>query len=179
MIRSSGGDDQSQALQKATGLKLFHNHMSLELVNQFFDWGTPPFKRLDKLFRFEIFKEIAKSDLKGLIFTLVWAFELKEDEAYVDEIIAIFKKEDSDIHIVELKADLDTRIERNKGENRRKHKPSKRDIASSEKRLRYHEKKYRMNSLAGEFSDKFIFKIDNTDLSPEAVAQIIIDKFNL
>lgn len=168
-----------QTLQNATGLKLFHNHLSLELVNQFFDWGTPSLKKLDKLFRFEIFKEVAKSDLKGLIFTIVWAFDLKEDEVYIDEIIDIFKKEGSAIHIVELKADLSTRIERNKGENRLKHKPSKRDIVASEKRLLQNEKRYRLNSLPDEFREKHILKIDNTHLSPEMVAQIIIEKFNL
>ena len=31
-----------QELEKITRLKLFHNHMSLELVNQFFDFGTLP-----------------------------------------------------------------------------------------------------------------------------------------
>ena len=168
-----------QALQKQTGLKLFHNHMTKELINQFFDWSTPPFKRLDKLFRFEIFKEVAKSDLKGLIFTFVWAFDLKEDEVYIDEIIDIFKKEGSEVHIVELAADLDARLVRNKGENRLKHKPSKRDITFSEKGLLKLEKKYRMNSLEGEFATKNIFKIDNTALSPETVAEMIANKFNL
>jgi shikimate kinase len=45
-----------QELAKRTGLKLFHNHMSLELVNQFFDFGTEAFERLDKTIRFAIFQ---------------------------------------------------------------------------------------------------------------------------
>ncbi len=53
-----------QALAKQTGYKLFYNHMSLELVNQFFDFGTPHFRDLGKTIRFEIFKEIAKVILK-------------------------------------------------------------------------------------------------------------------
>lgn len=35
-----------QELAKLTGLKLFHNHMSIELVHHFFDFSTPPFTRL-------------------------------------------------------------------------------------------------------------------------------------
>lgn len=170
-----------QALKKMTQLKLFHNHMSLELVNQFFDFGTPPFKRLDKLIRFGIFEEIAKSDLEGVIFTLVWAFELKEDEEYVDEIIAIFQKENKnlEVHIVELKADLKERLRRNKTENRLLHKPTKRDTEASDKRLLFHEDKYRLNTLDDELLHKNIFKIDNTHLSPEEVAIKIKEHFNL
>ncbi len=57
-----------QSLSQLTGYKLFHNHMSLELVNQFFDFGTAPFKNLDKKIRFNIFNEVAKSDSKWIYF---------------------------------------------------------------------------------------------------------------
>jgi len=67
-------------LENRTHLKLYHNHMSLELVNRFFDFGTPAFDRLNKQIRFNIFNEVAKSDLFGLIFTIVWAFNQIADE---------------------------------------------------------------------------------------------------
>lgn len=70
-------------LGKLIDYKVFHNHMSIELVHSFFDFGTPAFSRLDKEIRFAIFNEVAKSDVKGLIFTLVWAFNEEEDEKYV------------------------------------------------------------------------------------------------
>ena len=56
-------------LEKITDLKLFHNHMTIEFVAPFFSYGTETGKRLVKHFRNEIFKEVAASDLKGLIFT--------------------------------------------------------------------------------------------------------------
>lgn len=168
-----------QELQKLTGLKLFHNHMSLELVNKFFDFGTPPFKRLDEMIRFGIFKEIANSDLVGLIFTLVWAFDLKEDEEYVDRIIEIFKSKGAQICLVELKSDLKARLERNKHENRLSHKPSKRELAFSEKNLLNFEEKYKLNSKAGEFPDKNIYRINNTNLEAAEVAKLIQQKFEL
>ena len=40
-------------LEKVTDLKLFHNHMTIELVKPFFDFGTPSFHRLVNLFRNE------------------------------------------------------------------------------------------------------------------------------
>ena len=68
---ASGKMTVGQELRKLTGYKLFYNHMSLELVNQFFDFGTSNFNNLDRKIRFEIFKEIAKSKITGLIFTIV------------------------------------------------------------------------------------------------------------
>ncbi len=50
------------ALAKRTGLKLFHNHMTIELVLNFFGWGDPHF-RLSGEFRRRIFEEVASSDL--------------------------------------------------------------------------------------------------------------------
>ena len=168
-----------QALEKITDLKLFHNHMSLELVNAFFDFGTPNFSRLDKQIRFAIFKEIANSDLEGLIFTIVWAFDYPEDEAYIDEIIQIFQPRNPIVHIVELTANLDERLKRNRHEHRLKHKASKRDIEFSEKNLLSFESEYRMNSKEGELPEKAIFKIDNTHLSPDEVALLIKKQFDL
>ena len=89
-----------QELEKITGLKLFHNHMSIELARNFFDFGTPAFNRLTNLFRFEIFKEVANSDLEGLIFTFVWAFGLEKEEAYVNSIVEIFEEAGADIHLI-------------------------------------------------------------------------------
>ncbi len=58
-----------QELEKITPLKLFHNHMTIELVSPFFSYGTSEGRRLVSLFRREIFEVVSKSDLYGLIFT--------------------------------------------------------------------------------------------------------------
>ena len=63
-----------------TGLKLFHNHHSIDLALRFFPFGTPPFHRLVGEFRRRIFEEVAASDLSGLIFTYVWAFDHASDD---------------------------------------------------------------------------------------------------
>lgn len=40
-----------QELEKITGLKLFHNHMTIELVSPFFSYGTETGKKLVHSFR--------------------------------------------------------------------------------------------------------------------------------
>ena len=168
-----------KALEQLTKLKLLHNHMSIELVNKFFDFGTEAFEKLDKAIRFEVFKAIANSELEGIIFTMVWDYNFKEDEEYIDEIIAVFKEKKPQVCLIELQADLEERLKRNKHEDRLKQKPSKRNLEMSEKSLLYFEHNYRMESKENEFSNKQIYKIDNTNISAKEVAEMIKRKFLL
>ena len=66
-------------LAKHTGFKLFHNHMTIDLVTKIFPFETPQFRRLCDNFRKQIFEEVASSDIPGIIFTYVWAFDQQED----------------------------------------------------------------------------------------------------
>ena len=168
-----------QELSKITELKLFHNHMTIDLVANFFSYSTPQAKRLVGLFRQEIFEEVSKSDLAGMIFTYMWAFDQQSDWDYIDKISSLFESRGSEVCFVELEADYDLRIERNKTPNRLENKPTKRDVEKSENTFRILEEKYRLNSLEGEIQRKNYLRINNTDLQPEEVAQSIKDFFLL
>nr|WP_272915094.1 AAA family ATPase [Saccharibacillus sp. WB 17] len=168
-----------QALAAQTGLKLFHNHMSIDFVSSFFDYGTPAGKRLVSLIRQEIFEEVSKSDLEGLIFTFVWAFDLSGDRDYIEQISDLFESRGGIVYWVELEADLEERKKRNKTENRLLHKPSKRDVAWSEGELVKTYEQYRLNSLPGEISRSNYIKIDNFGREADEVAQMIRERFDL
>lgn len=168
-----------QELAKITDLKLFHNHMTIDLVGHFFDYGTKEGKRLVSLFRQEIFEEVAKSDLYGMIFTYVWALNLQADWDYVNQVSQLFESRGGTVYYVELEADLEERFERNKSFNRLENKPSKRDIEWSEADLKKSIEKYRLNSLEGEINYSNYIKMNNTNLSAEEVATIIKEKFHL
>lgn len=60
-----------QAIAERTGLRLFHNHISIEVALRYFDYGTPAFYRIDGEIRRLVIEEVAASDLPGLIFTFV------------------------------------------------------------------------------------------------------------
>lgn len=168
-----------QELEKITKLRLFHNHMTIELVSNFFSYGTKSGKKLVRLFRDEIFKEVASSDLDGLIFTYVWAFDEKGDWDYIEEISKIFKDKGGAIYYVELEADTGERVRRNKTENRLLHKPTKRNTDFSEQELKNSMLKHRLTSLEGEIKEENYLRINNTHLDPVFVANQIKDKFNL
>ena len=156
-----------KALAEQTGLKLFHNHMTIELIIPFFNFGTPSFKRLVKEFRQRIMEEVAQSDLPGLIFTFVWALNEPEDRAYVDDLTQTFTEVGAEIFYVELQADQEVRLQRNKTEYRLSQKPTKRNLQFSENNLLEMDANYQLNSDGDFFYEKNYLKIDNTDLSAE------------
>lgn len=166
-------------LEKLTDLKLFHNHMTIDMISPFFSYSTPQGKRLVNLFRAEIFKEVAASDLPGLIFTYVWWFDDKHDWEYINNVASLFKQKDADIYWVELEANVDERLIRNKSEHRLNHKPTKRNIDQSEQQLRDNMVNHRLNSLPGEITEENYLRIDNTNLDPFIVAAQIKAKFNI
>lgn len=164
-------------LAALTGLKLFHNHMTIELIIQFFDFGTPPFQRLVGGFRRRILEEVAQSDLPGLIFTFVWALNEAEDREFIDSLTHIFTQVDGEIFYVELQADQAVRLERNKTEYRLSQKPTKRNLQFSENNLLEMDASYQLNSDDDFFYEKNYFKIDNTHLSAHETAVKIKEHF--
>lgn len=168
-----------QALAAKTGLKLFHNHMTIEVVSDLFD-GVPGERgRLTELFRREIFEAFSKTDQYGMIFTFMWALDQQADWDYIAGVEKLFRDRGADVYYVELAADYDLRIARNKTPNRLLHKASKRDIEKSEWRFRTLEEKYRLNSYEGEMPMENYIKICNDNLVPETVADMIRERFRL
>lgn len=168
-----------QALEAQTGLRLFHNHMTIELVLPFFSYSSDEGRALVARLREETFRAVAKSDLPGMIFTYVWAFDHPSERAYIEGLAGIFSDAGHRVCWVELLADLDTRLARNTTANRLRHKPSKRDLAASEAELRRSDETYRLTSLPGELDEAHVLRLDTTEMSAEESAQAIKAHFDL
>lgn len=163
-----------QELAKITGLKLFHNHMTIEPVIEIFgNYNHAVVNRMREV----VFEEFARSDNYGMIFTYMWAFDQPDDWEYVERVKRIFSG--ADVYYVELVASQAVRLARNTTENRLKHKASKRDLAASEQRLLNDDRKYRCESLEGEITFPNYLRIDNTNILPEEAARRIKDRFGL
>jgi hypothetical protein len=165
-----------QELMKITDFRLFHNHMAIEPVIEIF--GKYDSKIVEKI-RQLIFEEFVKSNNYGLIFTFMWAFDQQEDWDYINYLCDIFRRENAEIYYVELVASQEIRLQRNITENRLKNKSSKRNIEFSKQSILNHDKNYRLVSYDGEIPFDNYIKIDNTNLSAEAVAKIIKEKYFL
>lgn len=168
-----------QELSKLIDYKLFYNHMTIEMVRLIFDYDKEVFHKMNKVLRYEVFKEFAKSNEKGIIFTGCFDFgkDLEEEKEQVDSWIKLF----DEAYVVELEASLEERLRRNKTANRLEHKASKRDLVWSENDLLRSLAKHKLNSDFGEGEKIFknYMKIENTNLSAIDVAKTIKDKFDL
>lgn len=162
-----------EALKERTGYSLFVNHDSLDLAAKIFSWSSSAHRPFSNSIRENCFK-IAVEHNVDMIFTFVWAFSEQSDWDYVQTLNDIFNNE---LYIVELVTDLNTRLERNVSEHRLEVKPTKRDINKSKEDILSSLEQYRLVSNEGEVKYPNYIKIDNTDLTPEEVVDIIVSKF--
>lgn len=165
-----------QELMKLTGLRLFHNHMTIEPILEIF--GTFHSEAIRRC-REVIFEEFAKTDNYGMIFTYMWAFDQQSDWDYVERVKSIFAPYGTEFYYVELTASQQVRLKRNVSENRLRNKNSKRDIEASNQRLLQDDDRYRLESREGEITFPNYMRIDNSELPPEAVAKMIQEQFSL
>jgi hypothetical protein len=166
-----------RAIADASDFRLFHNHHVIEPLLDVFEFETPQFQTLMGEFRQRVLEEAASADI-DLVFTLVWALDLAEDADGVRRHLAPFVEAGRRVALVELCAELDTRLERNRTELRLAEKKSKRDVAWSDDNVRSLER-YQMNTDAPSPADEVIaafphLRIDNTGLSPEEVAAEVL-----
>ena len=96
-----------QELMKITNLRLFHNHMMIEPVIEIF--GKFKGDTILKL-REIIFDDFVNDDNEGMIHTFMWAFDMKSDWEYLENLTKKF----DEIYCVELIASQKVRLERNK-----------------------------------------------------------------
>ena len=165
-----------QELAKITELRLCHNHMTIEPVIEIFGkYDGYVTMRLREV----IFEEYAKTDNYGIIFTFMWAFNMKEDWDYTNHVREIFEPYGAEFYYVELVAPQEIRLQRNVSENRLSNKASKRDIEASNARLINDDNKYRLESYDGEIPFENYIKIDNSHLEPAEAAKMIKERFDL
>ena len=169
-----------QAVSRITPMKLFHNHMTIEPVIELFGaYNGAATERLRQV----VFEEFVKTNNYGLIFTFILAFDMPYDTEYVRRLTKLYQEAGAQVDYVELVAPQEVRLVRNKTENRLKEKASKRNVALSEMRMLGAEEKYRCVSELGEIENLLgipperYLRIDNTNLSPDEAAEMIVSYF--
>ena len=169
-----------RALCERTDFRLFMNHHTIEPLAGIFGMDTPPFRTLTSEFRRRVVEEAAAADVR-LAVTLVWNLGGVEDAAWVRSLVAPYAERGSRVSFVELVADLPTRLERNRGEDRLLAKPSKRDLAWSEGHLHERESRWVMNTdpavpLAADavLADHRHLRLDNGAPDPDATAGRVV-----
>ena len=171
-----------RAVVARSPFRLFHNHAVIEPLLEVFDYGTPPFMRLLGLWRRQVIEEAADSGT-DLVITFVWPLQIEEEALEVEAYIRPYVERGAEVSFVELYADLDTRLVRNRTEHRLAEKRSKRDVDWSDGNVRELEQHVMSTGVDGEAEptpgDQLLarhrhLRLENTDLSPDEAAEQIL-----
>jgi hypothetical protein len=168
-----------RAVCAQSDFRLFHNHHTIEPLLEIFGHGTPPFEVLNAVFRRRIIEEAVASGTH-LVFTFAWYIDSPEDADAVRALVAPYADRGQPVSFVELYADLDLRLERNRGADRIAAKASKRDLDWSDAHVRELEER-RMNTdpevpscADAVLAEHPHLRLDNTDLTPAEAAATIL-----
>lgn len=134
-----------RAVAARSDYRLFHNHHTIEPLIEVFSHGTRAFSLLNDEFRLRVVQEAAADGL-SLIFTFAWWVDDPADVEAVAALLAPYADAGLDVRVVELYADLPTRLVRNTGADRIAAKPSKADLAWSDAHVRELDARSRMNT---------------------------------
>ena len=159
----------ARELARLTGYKLFHNHLTVDLVGSVFEFGTSQFIDLREKIWLDVFSEAASSEVAGMVFT--FAFEPTVRGSFVENVRATVESSGGDVVFVKLTCspeELEKRI-------------------TSDSRSRFGKltslKQFRELSDAGAFVDPGVtpdrLVLDTTNLSPGEAAAMIARELTL
>ena len=175
---ASGKAAVGHALSQLTGFRFFHNHMTAEPVAALFGWGTAAYGEVASQVRLSLLgKALDEPDMPSIIFTFVWAFDLKQDCQFMAQLVELFRSKGNTVFFVELLASLRARIGREGTPLRLALKPAKRDV---ERARAFHletDGKYRMNSANDFPYPESHLVLDTEALSPSEAALKVAQHF--
>jgi adenylate kinase len=159
----------ARELAKLTGFRVFHNHLSVDLAESVFEFGSPPFVELREKVWLEVFIRAAAANLDGLIFT--FAFDRTVRGSFIENTREVIESSGGEILFVELRCsteELETRIEH----------PSRRGFGKLSS-----VEQFRALKEAGAFVDPGIptgrLVLDTTELSAPDAAGLIVSRLGL
>ena len=168
----------AEELKKRIGYNLMINHDSIEVSDKIFGFATPAQKEFNRMIRTAAFETTVKYN-ESMIFTVATDFDKQEEFELLDCLRKRFEASGGDFYFIELSASLKERLKRNVTPNRLNKKKSKQDVEWSNNDLIKGETKHRLNSKRDEIWFKNHLKINNENLLPEQVADIILKNYGL
>lgn len=116
---ASGKLTIAEILSKNTGIPLFHNHLSRDLVKDIYKDALMDHYELVDRIRLDIFDYCSKNNT-DLIFTYVYAG--KDDDANVKDLVQVVERNGGEVVFVELSASREDLIRRVSNESRKRYK---------------------------------------------------------
>ena len=150
----------AQELAGISGYKLFHNHLTVELVHAVFDFKTKPFIELREKIWMTVFHKAKEEGVSGIIFTFT-----PEDNvpgSFIPDVIKLIEDDQNQVHFVELTCALEALRERIVSPSR--------SAYSKEMSPDHVEKYYQRDHMIPTAVHKSKLAIDSTELSAHEVA---------
>lgn len=147
-----------------TGFKVFHNHLTVDLVASLFEFGSESFINLREKIWLEAFSEAIKANFAGLIFT--FAPEATVPEDFPDKVKKLLEENGGKVIFVELKCEIE--------ELEKRLTDSSRENFGKLNSVEF----FRQLNSQGVFDTPKItadFSVDTTNLSPIETAKMIRD----
>lgn len=157
----------AKELSKLTGYKLFHNHLTVDMVLPVFGRGSKIYEKLVERYRVDMIREAAKNDV-NMIFTMIYAY--KADDKILKNYIKIINRYGGKVYFVRLYTNVEVLKKRIKGNSRLNFEKVK-----DQEGLKW------ILSKFDTFKDvpfKPNISIDNTRLEPKSVAKLIVKQYH-
>jgi hypothetical protein len=103
-LPATGKYTVAKELAALTGIKLFHNHLAVDLLLSVFDFGSEPFVALREDIWLSIFEEAATAQIPALIFT--FNPENTVSPAFIPNVIEALAQTGSEVDFIELQCPL-------------------------------------------------------------------------
>ncbi|MGH2437239.1 MAG: AAA family ATPase [bacterium] len=159
----------ANALAKLTGYRVFHNHLTVDLVASIFDWGQGPFFRFVNRYRVELIEAAAKADINGVIFTFVYAKDA--DDRFVAAVVDAVERHGGRVCFVRLTCERNELWRRVRAPSRAHFRK-----VTRVKKLRELFGRY---DISSDVSHRPNLVIDNTRVGPRKAAQMIALHYKL
>lgn len=164
---ASGKLTIAEKLSEYTGIPLFHNHLSRDLVKDIYgDKLRDNYALVDRI-RFDVLDYCSKNQT-DLLFTYV--YEGRDDDDNVREFIKTIENNQGEVLFVELTANKEDLIDRVDNESRKKYKKLIDPTIMS-----------KITQDMSIYSIPFVdsLKINTSNLTPDESTEVIIEKFKL
>jgi adenylylsulfate kinase-like enzyme len=154
----------AKELSELTGWRLFHNHLTVDLLLAVFPFGSKAFVELREQIWLSVFEAAAASGTHGLIFT--FNPENSVRQSFIDEVSALLAKHYGQVEFVEIFCDEAALSQRMDTPQRREHKK----LVSMETFRELH----RTGVFDSPVMPKAKMRVDTTQHGPrEAAVQIV------
>jgi hypothetical protein len=95
----------AKELAAATGYKLFHNHLVVDLLLPVFEFGSEEFVRLREEMWLLVFAEACRAGVPGMIFT--FAPERTVTEGFIGNVVELMTRMGGEVEFVRLECEID------------------------------------------------------------------------